>query len=321
MQDGSHSPTIGQILDRVYRLMKANLRGFLGLAIVPTGCAVVLLVTMLAAMFLVVFRGQWPTPSASPAVAADPAVLAALTFVMVLMYLGYMMVFAIYQPAASYAALQADVGIAVPFREAYAFAWNRAGRYIGLFLLRLLIVSGPILGAILVLGSALLIAVTLDRDSAQTAFLAIIPLLILVYAGGMVYGIFMMIRLALANPACVAEDLTVRAAIRRSFELSRQAKGRIFLVALVVYAAIYAAMMVCELIFGFVASVVAFPMVLMEASQTAVIVAVVAGAVLLVAAMLLVSAASSAAYATAFAVLYRDQRLRVDAKPEAGIAN
>jgi len=48
------------------------------------------------------------------------------------------------------------------------------------------------------------------------------------------YGIVMMLRYALAVPACVVEDLKARAAIRRSIELSKGARGRIFVLGLLV---------------------------------------------------------------------------------------
>jgi membrane-anchored glycerophosphoryl diester phosphodiesterase (GDPDase) len=312
--------TIGQILDRIYRLMRANLRGFVALAAAPMGCFTVVFVAMFAGMFLVMFQGHWPPPATSPATLGSPATLAAMTFVMVFVYLGYMLVFAIYQPAAAYAALQADLGVAVSFHEAYAIAWSKAGRYIGLFLLRLLIIAGPIVGVVLLPAAVALIAATLGGSSAQGALLAVIPLLILVYVGGALYATFMMIRLALANPACVAEDLPARAAIRRSLQLSRHAKGRIFVVALVIYAAIYAATMIGEIVIGFLVAAVAIPMSMAHPSQAAVIAGIVILAVILLVSMLLISSVSSAAYATAFVVLYRDQRLRIDPQPEPGVA-
>ena len=313
MEVPAHPLTIGQILDRIYHLMRANLRGFLALGAAPMGCFAIVFVAMFASMFLMLFRRQWATHSMSP------VTLAALTFLFILFYLGYIVVFAIYQPAASFAALQAELGVAVPLRAAYAFALNKVGRYVGLFLLRLLIVAGPIFGVILLLAGVASVAVALSGSSPQPVLIAIVPVLIFVYAGGMVYGVFMSIRLALVYPACVAEDLTASAAIRRSLQLTRGAMGRIFLVALVVYAAVYVAMMVCEVVLGALAAAVAFPMVLMHASGAAEIAGSVIVGALFVTAFALVMAVSSAAYATAFAVLYRDQRFRTDPRPEPDI--
>jgi uncharacterized membrane protein len=48
----------------------------------------------------------------------------------------------------------------------------------------------------------------------------------------LVYGILMSLRYALAVPACAVEDLKARAGIRRSIELSKGSRGRIFVLGL-----------------------------------------------------------------------------------------
>ncbi|HMG88104.1 MAG TPA: glycerophosphoryl diester phosphodiesterase membrane domain-containing protein [Terracidiphilus sp.] len=48
----------------------------------------------------------------------------------------------------------------------------------------------------------------------------------------LVYGIIMSLRYSLAIPACTVENLTARAAIRRSIQLSKGSRGRIFMLAL-----------------------------------------------------------------------------------------
>jgi uncharacterized membrane protein len=47
-----------------------------------------------------------------------------------------------------------------------------------------------------------------------------------------VYGIIMSLRYSLAIPACTVENLTARAAIRRSIQLSKGSRGRIFMLGL-----------------------------------------------------------------------------------------
>lgn len=49
---------------------------------------------------------------------------------------------------------------------------------------------------------------------------------------GFVYGILMSLRYSLAVPACAVEDLKARAAIRRSIQLSKGSRGRIFMLGL-----------------------------------------------------------------------------------------
>lgn len=67
---------------------------------------------------------------------------------------------------------------------------------------------------------------------AGVGFLILAPFLLL----AAVYGVWMSLRYSLAVPACVVEDLPARQAIKRSIELSIGARGRIFVLGLLVYA-------------------------------------------------------------------------------------
>jgi hypothetical protein len=62
-------------------------------------------------------------------------------------------------------------------------------------------------------------------------FLILAPL----FLGAVVYGILMSLRYSLAIPASVVEDLPARRAIKSSIELSKGSRGRIFVLALLVY--------------------------------------------------------------------------------------
>jgi hypothetical protein len=61
--------------------------------------------------------------------------------------------------------------------------------------------------------------------------MAVFVLLITIWA---VYAILMGLRYSLAVPACVVENLSARKAMRRSIELSKGSRGRIFLLALMI---------------------------------------------------------------------------------------
>jgi uncharacterized membrane protein len=50
--------------------------------------------------------------------------------------------------------------------------------------------------------------------------------------GSVVYGILMSLRYSLAVPACTVENLNAREAIRRSIQLSKGSRGRIFMLGL-----------------------------------------------------------------------------------------
>ena len=63
-------------------------------------------------------------------------------------------------------------------------------------------------------------------------FLVSSVIFIVLLLGALVYGIIMSLRYALAVPACTVENLPARAAIRRSIQLSKGSRGRIFMLAL-----------------------------------------------------------------------------------------
>jgi hypothetical protein len=124
----------------------------------------------------------------------------------------------------------------------------------------------------------------------------------------------MMLRFAVAYPACIEEDLPAWNALQRSTSLTSGAKGRIFLVMLVIYAVVYAAEVVCIFVFLAVAALIAFAA--MAAHVTVgtpgffVLVGLgIFGYVAVIGACVLLS---YAAFTTALAVLYHDQRLRKD---------
>jgi len=67
---------------------------------------------------------------------------------------------------------------------------------------------------------------------AGLAMLILAPLML----GALVYGVLMALRYSLAMPACVVEGLPARQAIKRSIELSKGSRGRIFVLGLLVTA-------------------------------------------------------------------------------------
>jgi hypothetical protein len=298
--------SFGQALDRVFHLMRANFGLFVGTAIVPALVCVVLYVPLVAAMIWTVKpwhpQGQ---PQASP---LTMGWLGAAIFVVAMLMV---VIFALYQPAGSFAALEADKGTRVTVGAAWAVAWGKAGRYIWLMILRTLIVMLPIVifGALLVGGMALTGVVGHDHGDPKR-WLAMLPIIMLLYLGSIVYAILIMLRLALAVPACVAENASAWTSIRRSNKLTHGAKGRIFLLALVMYAIVYAAFLVFELAMALLAALGLLVGVLLHLTLApwGFIGIGVLGIVFLCA-LLLYMACVWAAYNTVFAVIYHDQRL------------
>jgi hypothetical protein len=70
--------------------------------------------------------------------------------------------------------------------------------------------------------------------AAMVTFAAIAGVLMLALLPALVYGVIMGLRYALSVPACVVENIKARAAIRRSVQLSKASRGRIFVLCLLV---------------------------------------------------------------------------------------
>lgn len=305
--------TFGQILDRIFRLIHSHWKPFVGIGFMPIGAIVVLEGLVFAGLAL---AGVFKQPPPQPNVAAILWIVlpAALLFIPAIL-----LAYGVYYAAASYAALQADRGLKVTAGEALRHAWSKAGRYVWLMVLRSLIVAIPIFLLVIAVGlGGLLLGLARPGNANPAALFFLIPLAILSYLGAIVYAVIMSLRLSLAFPACVQEGLTARRAITRSGALTQGAKGRIFLMLVVIYAIGYAAVMVFYAIGLFVFAIGALAGAGHMHNMTPLgyfgIGLLIVCAVVLV---LLWSLLLMAAYSVAFAVFYRDQRLRKDGPPPA----
>ena len=305
--------SFGQILDRIFRLLRAHWKPFAGIGLLPIGTVVAIEGLFFGSMFL---AGAFRHPPAQP----NPAAIFSITIPFFLIFIPAMfLMYGLYYGAANYAALEADHGRAVTTGAALRHAWSRIGRYLWLVVVRGLIVAIPIV----VLVAAVLVgwaAVVRNGNANPAALFFLIPLAILFYLGAFVYAILMGLRLSLAFPACIQEGLTAVQAIKRSGVLTQGAKGRIFLILLVIYAVGYALVMALYAIGLFVFAIIALAGAANFQHMTPLGYAVLGllglcGVVL----VMLWSALLMAAYSIAFAVFYRDQCLRKDGPPPAPV--
>lgn len=310
--------TFGQALDRVVKLVKAHMKVFFAIASLPSAVYAGCLAVIVAWLLMIV----------QPWHKIDPARLTphlglewVLFFALVLVAeLAMLFTYALCQPAASYAALQADAGVTVTFREAYAKAWQKLGRYLWLLFLKSLVVSGPILiFAIFIVVGTVTMAFRSNGHADPSAAFAMFPLLILLYTFAGIYTVFALIWLAFSYPACIAENLTAAASIERSVRLTKGARLRIFLLAAVIYAILYAASLVLECILGLVGGVIAIAgFALHLAMNPWGYIGIGIAAIFLFILIFFSVAISTAGYSTAFAVLYRNQRHCTEGNAPAG---
>jgi uncharacterized membrane protein len=184
------------------------------------------------------------------------------------------------------------------------------GRYFWLQILRALIVSIPIVILIAILAATGVLSVLGHRDS--NAALVMVPAMLLGEIGGLVWAVLVFIRIALAFPAAIGEDLTAWRAIRRSFELTRGAKGRIFVVGLVLVFLNYAGVFVLEIVLMAIVAVGLLVGALLHLSIAWAIGGGCVVGIVLLAGLMLWSSIGWSALCIGTAALYRDQRLRAE---------
>jgi hypothetical protein len=302
--------TFGQILDRIFRLMRSHLKPFLAISVLP----IAFIIAFEAAFFgVLALAGVFHRPAPQQ---YSPAMLWAVVPIYIAFLPVMILVYGTYYGASTFAALEADTGTHVTALEAIRHAWSRVGRYTWLIVLKGLIVALPILVCVLavVIGSllfGLVPAVTSNTNASAAALFLLIPLAILLYTGAIVYAIIMSLRLSLAFPACVHENITAMQAIKRSGLLTSGAKGRIFLVELVIYAISYAFVFVLYIV-GIIAIGALAGVGHIDPVSPLAICLYVIGGILALVLIFLWSGALMAAYTTSFAVFYRDQCLRKD---------
>jgi len=298
--------SFGEILDRTFHLLRTHMRLLAGISAVPFGAMLALYVIVAATVLLTGVLLHIPNgPNPEPVFGiAFPLILVACIPIMA--------VFALYLAAASYVSTQADAGIKVTFREAYRLAWRRAGRHFLLLAWVYLRAFGPALAIMLLMFSAVGLHSFLGGASSNPATFLFFPVGILLYLAAFVYGIVVALRLSLAFPACVVEGLTARSAIQRSSYLTQGAKGRIFLMLLVIYAISYVFLMAFYLVALVLVAVGALGVSVLhlQASVPWSYIGLGLGGICVAAVIFLWTAFSWSGMTTALAVLYNDQRVR-----------
>ncbi|MGA2635574.1 MAG: hypothetical protein ABSF16_15165 [Terracidiphilus sp.] len=226
MNEPLHPSTLGEILDRTVHLYRSRFLILLGIAFIPTGVMVAMVV-----VFFLLFALIGPSAAAMPPEMIGIAALVVLGALLVALPL------LIALTPLSTAALNRAVAHPwqdekITIREAYKIARQRGWSYIGLFLLEALIVC---VGPVFVLVMLVLLSAGVSA-LAQSAGMGAVPAGELFALGTIValialigYCIWMLLRLSLAFPTCVVEQIGAIAALKRSVSLSRGTKGRIFL--------------------------------------------------------------------------------------------
>ncbi len=221
--------SLGEILDRTAQLYRSNFLLFAGIAAVYAGALLVLSLLQIGLHQLL-----------------QAAHVASQLGWLALGISGLSLLLAFLFAGAAVAANNRAVGwlyVGRPatIRGAYLSILPRLGRYLWLMTIAAIVVWLPI-----VLLYAVYFGMVLHFNSSQArggagtqsmlVFGVATAVFLLLLVPAFIYTVLMGLRYSLAVPACVMEDLKARPAIRRSIELSKGSRGRIFLLGLLVIA-------------------------------------------------------------------------------------
>ena len=316
-QGGPMRPAgVGELLSRIWKLLTGNAWTYIKLAVLPIGVMAVLeggLFWRLHAM------GLFPVqPGAPPAQQGVWMMPLGILIILPLVLAAY----AIYEGAACAATLAAMSGARLSFREAYGMAGERAWRLIWIMFLRMVAVMLPFVAAIVVIAVGIAVMAVKGGTPHPALYFVIVPLVIVLYVGGIVWAFWISLHLMLAEPACVAEDLTGWNALKRSGKLSQGGKWRMLGVFLLVCLMMTALMIALEMIVFALLGVGALTGMILHVhpSVSHLGVWVVPISILSAALFYLVIAMQWGSYAVTMTVLYDDQRFRSEGVAPAPLA-
>jgi hypothetical protein len=300
MNEGLRPLTLGEILDRTAQLYRRNFLLFAGVAAIPTGVMLLAFLPIGGAVGLFgVLGANGGTPSF-----LSIGVIVVLVLLILPVSIG---VTVLSQAALTGAGIHTHMGQKPTIRAAIASVWPRFWTYFGLLLLQG-IFSALIPGAIAaaVIG---VLAYLISQAGGNVAASALLGFLMFVVgAAAFVYIVWRVLGYVMGMAACIVEQKTAWDSLQRSVVLSKGARGRIFVMFLLVWAL---AMIVS--IVGYIPTtiLVALAATIGHGSESAA--AVLVGAeVLNVLVNFTLQTLITPVYVIALVLLYYDQRIRLE---------
>jgi hypothetical protein len=223
MDEPLHPSTLSEILDRTAQLYRSRFLVFLGIAALPTA-VLLLCVGIVAVLVLRVEPG-----TGANSVFAGVIVALVVGCIFLLAVPAVLGATALAMAAMSHAAARAFLGQPIGIRSSYRATWPRGWRAVGLYVFEIVVIW-------VVPFSAWFVAVMLSSmlailgGPAGGAFFAVAIIIIVI--GLITYGFWMSIRVSLAFPATIVEQIGVWDALRRSAALSKGTRGRILVLLL-----------------------------------------------------------------------------------------
>jgi hypothetical protein len=219
MDEPLHPSTLSEILDRTAQIYRSRFLVFFGIAAIPTG----VLLVFVAIVALLVLRVGPVNSGASVFAGVIVAMLAGAVFLLALPTL--LAITALAMAAMSHAAARAFLGQPIGIRDSYKAVWPRGWRALGLYSFEIVVIWVVPFSAWFVM--VMLSTVLAALGSGSTGGALFLCAITVAVASLITYGFWMAIRVSLAFPATVVEQVSAWDALRRSAALSSGTKGRI----------------------------------------------------------------------------------------------
>jgi hypothetical protein len=224
MESNLRPLTLGEILDRTIQLYRTNFLIFAGIYAVYAGVVMVLNLAQIGLTSWLI----GPHPTVGLRVLSGTAGL--VKGLLIFLFAGAVVA------AINRAVAWVHLGAPATIRGAYKSILPRLGRSLWLMTLTTFYICAPLLLLLVVIPLGIFIIPGLSSAGAgSTAVIGFVALIFLLLVPWCIYAIVMGLRYSLAVPACVMENLKAREAIRRSIQLSKGARGRIFMLLLLVF--------------------------------------------------------------------------------------
>ncbi|MGB6973444.1 MAG: hypothetical protein WBD67_02045 [Terracidiphilus sp.] len=233
MNEPLHPLALGEILDRTAQMYRAHFLRFLGIAVIPAA----VLLAFLAAVVGVVATIK-AVAGNKPLSDAQGITLGAIALVLGLVALPLCVgAMALCWAALTDATATTFLGGTFTIRGAYRSVWRRRWRLLWLLTMEALFL-GVIPGSIIFATAILNAVLTALADKKGLGALGVLGavLTVVVIAALLGGALWLLLRLCMAFAACVVEQVSAWQALKRSGELSKGTKGRLFVLFLLGYA-------------------------------------------------------------------------------------
>jgi len=223
MESNLRPLTLGEILDRTAQLYRTNFPLFAGIAAVYSGLGLLLNLFVLL-----------PVMGSDAQSMTDASHLLSFFFAFSLVMLLLFLLYGATVAATTRAVAWLHLGEPATIRGAYTSTLPRLGSYLWLKTITTFMIFLAAFAAGMVFAIPAVLLVFLMRTSGAPGTILIVLIVLLMYACIGFVAFWVALRYSLAIPACVMENLNARKAIRRSIELSKGSRGRIFVLWLMV---------------------------------------------------------------------------------------